>query len=62
MNYLKHLAWLGILAIVCGCGRSPTFINLGNGKGASYESIDAFAKQRGVSRQEAIRLMRDSPY
>jgi hypothetical protein len=48
-----------ILHFALGCHRPPTFTDVGGGRALPSESIDEMARERGISRQEAIRVLRD---
>ena len=53
-----RLALLIAVALIFGCS-GPTFTNLGNGVGVPTESIDSYARAKGVSRNEARQRMLD---
>lgn len=56
---MNRLCWsfgLLLLALI-GCA-GPNFTHLGNGVGVPSESIDAYAEENQVSREEAVEALR----
>jgi hypothetical protein len=54
---MKTLVAVVVMAAMLGC-TAPTFTDLGNGVGVPVESIDEYARSRGVSRAQARAQMR----
>ena len=49
---IVRLALLIAFVFILGCS-TPTFTNLGNGVGVPTKSIDSYAKENGISHDEA---------